>query len=59
MICPVKVEEVEVKLRPTYSRPVYPGVGFPSGTHDQIFFFCLTIVGFLMRGTLSDEKMGL
>jgi hypothetical protein len=51
--------EVEVILRPTVSRPVYLGVGFPSGACAQIFLFCLTIAGFLMRGTLSDETMGL
>jgi hypothetical protein len=51
--------EVEVNLRPTVSRPVHLGAGLPSGAHDQIFVFCLTIVGFLMCGTLSDEKMGL
>jgi hypothetical protein len=51
--------EVEVNLRPTVSRPIYLGVGLPSGAHDQIFVFCLTIAGFLMCGTLSDERMGL
>jgi hypothetical protein len=51
--------EVEVNLRPTVSRPVCLGVGLLSGAHDQIFVFCLTIAGFLMCGTLSDERMGL
>jgi hypothetical protein len=51
--------EVEVDLRSTVSRPVCHGVGLPSGAHDQIFVFCLTIAGFLMWGTLSDERMGL
>jgi hypothetical protein len=56
----VEVEvEVEVNLRPTVSRPVCHGVRRPSGTYDQIFVFCLTIAGFLMCGTLSDERMGL
>jgi hypothetical protein len=49
----------EVKLRPTVSRPVCLGVGLPSGTHDQNFFFCLTVAGFLMWGALSDERRGL
>jgi hypothetical protein len=40
-------------------RPVCLGVGLSSGAHDQIFVFCLTIAGFLMWGTLFDEKMGL
>jgi hypothetical protein len=31
-------EEVEVKLRPTVSRPVRLGVRHPSGTRDQFFF---------------------
>jgi hypothetical protein len=30
-------------------------VGLPSGAHDQIFVFCLTIAGFLMWGALSEE----
>jgi hypothetical protein len=56
----VEVEvEGEVKLRPTNSRPVYLGAGFPFVTHDQIFLFCLITACFLMLGTLSDERMGL
>jgi hypothetical protein len=51
--------EIEVKLRPTVSRPVCLCVGLPSGAHDQIFVFFLTIAGFLMWDTLSDERMGL
>jgi hypothetical protein len=35
--------EAEVKLGSTISRPVCLGVGLPSGAHDQIFVFCLTI----------------
>jgi hypothetical protein len=56
----VEVEvEVEVNLRPTVTRPVSHGVGHPSGAHDQIFVFRLTIAGFLMWGTLSDKMMSL
>jgi hypothetical protein len=55
-ICDV---EVEVNLRPTVSRPVFLGVGIPSGSHDQISFISLTIAGFLIRDTLSDERMDL
>jgi hypothetical protein len=51
--------QVEVKLRPTISRSVCLGVGLPSGAHDQIFVFCLTIAGFLPWGDLSDERTGL
>jgi hypothetical protein len=51
--------EVEVNIRPTVNRPVCLGVGLPSGAHDQIFVFCLTIAGFLMCGTLSDKRTGL
>jgi hypothetical protein len=31
----------------------------PSGTYGQILLFCLTVVGFVMLITLSDERMGL
>jgi hypothetical protein len=55
----LEVEEVEVNLRPTISRPVCLDVGLPSGAHDHIFVFCLTIAGFLLWDALSDESMGL
>jgi hypothetical protein len=32
-------------------------LGLQSETYDQIFVFCLTVVGLLMLSTLSDEKM--
>jgi hypothetical protein len=51
--------KVKVILRPTVSRPVCLGVGIPSGASDQIFVFCLTVTGFLMRGTTSDEGTSL
>jgi hypothetical protein len=53
------IHEVEIKFRLTVSRTVCLGVGLPSATKDQIFLFCLTIVGFLMLGTLSGKKTGL
>jgi hypothetical protein len=49
----------KLELRPTVSRPACLGVGLASGAHDQIFVFCLTIEGFLLWGSLSDERMGL
>jgi hypothetical protein len=60
-VSPLRVYEVEVEvnLGPTFSRSVCLVVGLPSGAHDQIFVFLMTIVGFLMCGTLSDERMGL
>jgi hypothetical protein len=39
------------------TRPVCVGVRLSSGAHDQIFVFRLTIAGFLMWGTLSDERI--
>jgi hypothetical protein len=52
--------KLKLKLkRPKVSRPECLGMGLPTGTYDQIFLFCLTIVGFLMFDILSDEKMGL
>jgi hypothetical protein len=49
----------QITLRPIVSRSVCRGVGLPSGAHDQIFAFCLTIAGFLMCGTLSEERTDL
>jgi hypothetical protein len=54
-----KEVEVEVKLRPTVSRPVFLGVGLQFGAHDQTFVCHLTIAGLLMWVALSDERMGL
>jgi hypothetical protein len=51
--------EVEVNLRQSVSRPVCLGAGIPSRSHDQISFISLTIAGFLIWGTLSDERIGL
>jgi hypothetical protein len=51
--------EVEVNLLPMVSWPVCLGVGLPSGAHDQLFVFSLTVAGLLIRGTLSDVRMGL
>jgi hypothetical protein len=53
------VVEVEINLRPTVSWPVCLGAGIPSGSHDHISFIFLTIAGFLIWGTLSDERMSL
>jgi hypothetical protein len=41
---------VQVILRPTVSWPICLGIGHPSGVHDQIFVYCLTNAGFLLRG---------
>jgi hypothetical protein len=35
------------------------GVKHPFMAQDQNLYYCLTIVGFLIRSTLSDERMGL
>jgi hypothetical protein len=51
---------IGVKVKFSWSRrPAVFCVGLPSGTQDQIFLLCLTVVGFLMLGTLSDERLGL
>jgi hypothetical protein len=49
----------KLKLRPTVRRSVCLGVGLPSGAQDQIFVFFLIIAGFLMWGTLCDERTSL
>jgi hypothetical protein len=52
--------KLKLKLKLNYDRQsVCLGVGLPSGAHDQIFVFCLTIAGFLLWGVLSDERIGL
>jgi hypothetical protein len=38
---------------------IYDRKSLTSGEFDQTFVFCLTIAGFLMWGTLSDERTGL
>jgi hypothetical protein len=48
--------EVEVKLFPAVTQQICLGVGLPYGAHDQIFVFSLTIAGFSMWGTLSDNN---
>jgi hypothetical protein len=56
--------EVEVELRPIFSRPVRPGVRHPSGTCDQFFFLleiffrqlrvCYFVAPSLMRGRVCN-----
>jgi hypothetical protein len=56
--------EVEVKLRPTVSRPVRLGVRHPSGTRDQFYFLleiffrqlrvCYFIAPSLTRGRICN-----
>jgi hypothetical protein len=50
--------EVEVKLRPTFSRPVclVPGSHLEPTTR---FLFYLAIAEFMQWSALSDERMGL
>jgi hypothetical protein len=58
---------VEVKLRPTASRPVCPGVRRPSGTCDQFFFrhdiffrqlrLCYFVAPSLTRGRVCTVKL--
>jgi hypothetical protein len=54
-----KRESLSLILRPTLSRPVFLGIKHPTGAYDQIFGYCRTFVGLLMRGVLSDERTGL
>jgi hypothetical protein len=46
-------------LQQTISQPVCLGINHLSGAYDQIFFYCQTVAGLLMWGTLSDERAGL
>jgi hypothetical protein len=62
-----KSERLSVNIRLTLhkalirSLKIYAEVGvwLPYGAHNQISVFRLTTAGFLMWGTLSDERMGL
>jgi hypothetical protein len=58
VVCKRQLKLIEVATD-GQSASVYLGVGLPSGTYDQIVLFCLTIVGFLMLSTLSDERIGI
>jgi hypothetical protein len=53
----------KLKLKLIYDRRSADQSVLVSGSHLEpitgFFFFCLTIEGFLMWGTLSDERMGL
>jgi hypothetical protein len=46
-------------LRPTVGLPVCIDVRYPSGTHDRICIAVREVVGLLMLGSLSDERMSL
>jgi hypothetical protein len=53
---------VKVILRPAVTQPACVGIGSPSGTHNQFFFFFLgndvkTFAGFFVWVVLSDETM--
>jgi hypothetical protein len=53
---------MKLKLKLIYNRRSVGqslGVGLPSGAHDEIFVFCLTIAVLLMWGVFSDERMDL
>jgi hypothetical protein len=62
----ILIVEVKVTLRPIVSRPVYPGIGRPSGTRDQfdffleIFFrqlrFCNFVAPSLTRGRVLPKQ---
>jgi hypothetical protein len=46
----------KLKLRSTVNRTGCLVVRLSNGDRDQIPVFCLTVVGFLMWGALSDER---
>jgi hypothetical protein len=55
--------KLKLKLKLIYDRKSVGQSVLVSGAHLELmirfFVFCLTIVSFLMYGTLSDERMGL
>jgi hypothetical protein len=50
---------LSLTLRPTVSRPVFPGMEHPSGAYDHGIYYSLTITVLFLSDALSDERTGL